>query len=49
MTIVEGQEDPTRKVIGDVRFVSSGYFAVIRIPLLGGDLCRDGCEPLVSW
>lgn len=45
MTILEGQEDPTRKVIGDVRFISSGYFAVMRIPILGDELCRDGSEP----
>ena len=45
ITIVEGQEDPARKVIGDVRFVSPGYFAVMRIPVLGGELCRDGSEP----
>jgi putative ABC transport system permease protein len=36
-----GQEDPTRKLVADSRFISSGYFDVMRIPMLEGDPCRD--------
>ncbi len=39
--IVEGEQDPNRKMIVDSRFVSTGYFDVMHIPVLLGDPCRD--------
>ncbi|HXF27524.1 MAG TPA: ABC transporter permease, partial [Bryobacteraceae bacterium] len=40
-TIAEGQSDPERKIAADNRWVSPGYFAVTRIPLLAGEVCSD--------
>ena len=37
----EGQEDPTKKVLADSRFVSTGYFDVMRIAVLQGETCKD--------
>ena len=37
----EGQEDPTKKVLADSRFVSTGYFDVMRIAVLQGEPCKD--------
>jgi len=39
--IVEGEQDPNRKVIVDSRFVSTGYFAAMHIPVLVGEPCQD--------
>jgi putative ABC transport system permease protein len=39
--IADGQLDPQRKIVAESRFVSRGYFAVMRIPLLAGELCRE--------
>jgi predicted permease len=47
----EGQIDPARKIIAESRFVSPGYFATLRIPLLSGDLCQthlDSIDILVN-
>ena len=44
--IAEGEPDPNRKVIADGRFVSTGYFAVTRIPLLAGDSCQDSSKTM---
>ena len=41
LRVVEGEQDPNRKIIVDSRFVSSGYFAVMHIPLLGGEPCQE--------
>jgi hypothetical protein len=41
LKVPEGQEDPTRKIVTDNRFVSAGYFDVMRIPILEGEPCRD--------
>jgi putative ABC transport system permease protein len=41
LTIPEGQEDTTRKVMADSRFVSAGYFQTMNIPLLAGQPCVD--------
>jgi putative ABC transport system permease protein len=45
MRIAEGQEDPTRKIVADLRFVSSGYFTVMRTPILEGEPCQDYTGP----
>jgi putative ABC transport system permease protein len=37
--IVEGEQDARRKVVANGRFVSPGYFAVMRIPMLEGEPC----------
>jgi putative ABC transport system permease protein len=41
MKILEGEQDPNRKVFGNPRFVSTNYFDVMQIPLLAGEPCRD--------
>jgi putative ABC transport system permease protein len=41
LRIAEGQQDPDHKIIADSRFVSPGYFSVMRIPLLTGEPCAD--------
>jgi len=40
MKLAEGQIDPQRKIVTESRWVSSGYFAALQIPLLEGELCR---------
>ncbi|HEY3626275.1 MAG TPA: ABC transporter permease [Terracidiphilus sp.] len=37
---IDGKLDPGRKILADSRWVSAGYFAALRIPLLVGDVCR---------
>lgn len=46
LKILEGAQDPNRKVLANPRFVSPGYFDVMRIPVLVGEPCRD--EPNVT-
>jgi putative ABC transport system permease protein len=41
MRFSEGQQDPERKILAENRFVSPGYFATLRIPLLSGEMCRE--------
>ncbi len=36
----EGQDDVSRKMVADSRFISPGYFDVLRIPVLEGEGCR---------
>jgi putative ABC transport system permease protein len=38
---IDGKLDSHRKIMADTRWVSAGYFAVLRIPLLEGDVCRQ--------
>jgi len=39
--IIEGEQDPNRKIVADIRFVSTGYFDTLHIPLLAGEPCQD--------
>lgn len=39
---VDGRLDPNRKVLADSRYVSTGYFAAMHIPLLVGEVCKPG-------
>jgi hypothetical protein len=39
---LDGSLDPNRKILADSRFVSSGYFETVRIPLLLGEACKEG-------
>ena len=41
LRIMEGEQDPNRKILADSRFVSPDYFDVMRIPLLEGERCED--------
>jgi len=41
LKLAEGQSDPNRKIMVESRFVSPGYFATLRIPLLAGESCRE--------
>jgi putative ABC transport system permease protein len=45
LVVPEGDVDPGRKVVADMRFVSSGYFSTLRVPVLAGDSCRDSAGP----
>jgi len=41
LRILEGEQDPNRKILADSRFVSPGYFDVMQIPILAGNPCED--------
>src|SRR6185437_13200823 len=43
---VDGRIDPTRRVLADVRTVSPGYLATMRIPLLAGGDCKQALNTL---
>jgi putative ABC transport system permease protein len=40
MSVLEAQRDPGTPISAETRFVAPGYFDVLQIPLLGGELCR---------
>lgn len=44
LKIVEGRADTEPKVIVESRFISTGYFATLQIPLIAGETCRDNAE-----
>ena len=41
LKILDMPSQPDRKILTNHRFVSQGYFAVLHIPLLAGEDCRD--------
>jgi len=41
LQLLEGEQDPERKIVAESRFVSSGYFETMKIPLLSGEACRE--------
>ena len=42
IALLEGEQDPTRPPMANNRFVSDGYFATMRIPVLEGTPCEPG-------
>jgi putative ABC transport system permease protein len=41
LQFTEGERDPEHTILAESRFVSPGYFATMKIPLLSGELCRE--------
>ncbi len=39
---LDGSLDPNRKILGNSRWVSQGYFNTLAIPLLQGEACKEG-------
>jgi putative ABC transport system permease protein len=44
-TLVGGSAGTDDKIKTETRYVSPGYFSVMRIPLLAGEMCRDEATP----
>jgi putative ABC transport system permease protein len=42
LKILEGRAESEPKVIAENRFVPPSYFATMKIPLIAGELCREG-------
>jgi len=38
---IDGKLDPAHRILADTRFVSSGYFGTLHIPLLAGEPCKE--------
>ena len=45
LKLIEGRAETEPKLVADNRFVSASYFATMRIPLLGGEVCRETDGP----
>jgi putative ABC transport system permease protein len=41
LRFTEGEQDPEHKIVTESRFITPGYFATMKIPLLSGELCRE--------
>jgi len=41
LRFTEGEQDPEHKMVTESRFITPGYFATMKIPLLSGELCRE--------
>jgi putative ABC transport system permease protein len=39
---IDGHDNPGHRILADTRWVSVGYFHTMQIPLLEGDVCRQG-------
>jgi putative ABC transport system permease protein len=46
LKLVEGEQDLERKVVAESRFVSAGYFSTMKIPLMGGQQCRENLNAI---
>ena len=46
LKLVEGGADPSRPMVAESRFVSSGYFETMLMPMLAGESCRDTAGPM---
>ena len=42
---LEGRAESEPKMVAESRPVSSGYFDTLHIPILAGEVCRDGSKP----
>jgi putative ABC transport system permease protein len=45
VTMLEGRAGTEPKISVETRFVAPGYFDVLRMPLLAGELCRERPDP----
>ena len=41
LKLAEGRAETDPKIIAETRYVSPGYFATVRMPLLAGELCPE--------
>jgi putative ABC transport system permease protein len=44
LKVAEGEVDPSHKVLAESRWVSTGYFETMKIPLIAGELCRSQAD-----